>query len=48
MTLKRAYFVCYINACKLAAFYLLYDWPNIHLKRLCNVSTFGIYLLDYF
>lgn len=39
MTLKRAYFVCYINACKLAAFYLLYDWPNIHLKRLCNVST---------
>ena len=33
------YFVCHINAYKLAAFYLLYDWPNIHLKRLCNVST---------
>ena len=33
------YFARHINAYKLAAFYLLYEWPNIHLKRLCNVST---------
>lgn len=39
LSLFVVYFVCHINAYKLAAFYLLYDWPNIHLKRLCNVST---------
>ena len=39
MTSKIVYLVCHINACKLAAFYLLYEWLNIHLKRLCNVST---------